>query len=489
MKKDLLLIIDMQNVYASGGAWCCPGAENAAAKIRDLISSSGEELDVIFTRFIANRNPKGTWREYNIEYSDINNDDHSNAMMDIFGEELKKYPLYTKSVYSSMDIPEVRDAVRKAGRVLIAGVVAECCVLSTALAVIDSGAYVVYLRDCVAGLNRQTEEAVETVLSGLEPIQTLVTDVHGYLSLKKIAESGEEHGSKPRILGVGVATMDIYPDKKRMYPGGNEYNVACNASILGGEAGFLGVFGDDLAGEILENTLIKLNVDTGMCHHERGSSGYSLVRLKDDGDRVFLDWNRQGVTDLHPIRFTPEEIAYVRSFDAVSMGRVADVEPASIRMLREKYDIDICYDFHAVFTDADINAIAPYIKYGFFSCSHLKEDDIRTVLKKTVDRGCRIAIGTRGCDPVMAYDGKQYYIHEVNRVEATDALGAGDSFIGAFLMDYISGKGEDISEEALLRRALKAAADYAATVVVKEGSVGIGYDFDPPAFDQVVNVG
>ena len=74
-------------------------------------------------------------------------------------------------------------------------------------------------------------------------------------------------------------------------------------------------------------------------------------------------------------------------------------------------------------------------------------------------------------------------------MEATDALGAGDSFIGAFLVDYISGKGEDIPEEALIRRSLKAAADYAATVVVKEGSVGIGYDYDPPSFNQVVNVG
>ena len=488
MKKDLLLIIDMQNVYAAGGAWCCPGAEAAADKIHKLISSSGQDLDVIFTRFIANSNPKGTWKDYNREYAEINNDDNANAMMDVFSGDLKKYPLYTKSVYSSMDIPEVREAVKKADSVLIAGVVAECCILSTVMALIDAGVYVVYLRDCVAGLNKETEAAVETVLSGLEPLQTVVTDVPGYLS-GRVRRKEEGEVKKARVLGVGVATMDIYPDKKRMYPGGNEYNVASNASILGAEAGFLGVFGNDLAGEILEKTLKNLNVDTGMCHHEEGSSGYSLVRLKDDGDRVFLDWNRQGVTDLYPIRFSAEEIKYVKSFDVVSAGRVADVEPATIKMLYERYGIDICYDFHAVFTDSDIDAIAPYIKYGFFSCSHLKEDDIRTVLKKTADRGCSIAIGTRGCDPVIAYDGKNYYIHEVNPVEATDALGAGDSFIGAFLVDYISGKGEDIPEEALIRRSLKAAADYAATVVVKEGSVGIGYDYDPPSFNQVVNVG
>ncbi|MCR5022880.1 MAG: isochorismatase family protein, partial [Lachnospiraceae bacterium] len=172
MKKDLLLIIDMQNVYAAGGAWCCPGAEAAAGNIHELISSSGQDLDVIFTGFIAGSNPKGTWKDYNREYADINNNDHANAMMDVFREDLKKYPLYTKSVYSSLDIPEVREAVKKADRVLVAGVVAECCVLSTVMALIDAGAYVVYLKDCVAGQSKETEAAVETVISGLEPLQT-----------------------------------------------------------------------------------------------------------------------------------------------------------------------------------------------------------------------------------------------------------------------------------------------------------------------------
>ena len=34
---------------------------------------------------------------------------------------------------------------------------------------------------------------------------------------------------KNGILGIGVAAMDIYVNRGRMYPGGNEYKVACNA--------------------------------------------------------------------------------------------------------------------------------------------------------------------------------------------------------------------------------------------------------------------
>lgn len=290
------------------------------------------------------------------------------------------------------------------------------------------------------------------------------------------------------ILGTGVATLDIYVDKKRMYPGGNEFNVSCNAAILGDRAGFLGVFGNDLAGKILEDTLKNFGVETHMCRHEEGSSGYSLVKLKDDGDRIFLEWNRKGVTDLYPVAFTPEEVEYVKSFDVITMGRVADVTPETIARLHEKDDVNICYDFHAAFTAEDIDTLAPHTRYGFFSCSHLNEDEIKDVLKRCIDRGSEIAIGTRGCEPIVAYDGERYYVHKVNAVKATDALGAGDSFIGAFLSDYLSDKGKGAKQEERVGSALYEAAEYAATVVVKEGSVGIGYDYDPPSFEEVINI-
>ena len=84
-------------------------------------------------------------------------------------------------------------------------------------------------------------------------------------------------------------------------------------------------------------------------------------------------------------------------------------------------------------------------------------------------------------------DGEKYYVHKVEKVDATDALGAGDSFIGAFLAAFISGEKEGTELNTLIRRSLKAAADHAATVVVKEGSIGIGYDYDPPTFEEVIN--
>ncbi len=182
MGRDLLLVIDMQNVYGPGGEWSCPGSEKVAERIRSVIARKGTDMDVIFTRFLASDDPKGIWKDYNSENAGINGDRYANAMMDAFKDELKRYPLYTKSVYSSLDIPEVREAAENADRVIVAGVVAECCVLSTVFSLIDLGCYVIYLRDGVLGLNGENEKAVETVLSGLEPLHVRITDTMEYLN-------------------------------------------------------------------------------------------------------------------------------------------------------------------------------------------------------------------------------------------------------------------------------------------------------------------
>lgn len=299
-----------------------------------------------------------------------------------------------------------------------------------------------------------------------------------------------------RVLGVGVATMDIYVNQKRMYPGGNEYNIACHVVNCGGYGAFLGVFANDRAGSLLESTLEQIGVDSSMSHHEIGSSGYSLVELKEDGDRVFLFWNQEGVTDLHPIEFNEEELSYVKSFDVCCLGRCASVSLEKIKFLSDN-GVPICYDFHATFDKETIDTLAPFVTYAFFSCSHLDEEGTIEYLKYAVEKGCSIAIGTRGAEKLFAYDGKRIYEQEPFKVKAIDALGAGDSFIAAFLTDYIGNKKRlTVEDEALVKEdemerviceALIAASRHAAHVVKISGSVGIYYDIEPEKIGDVIN--
>ena len=340
----------------------------------------------------------------------------------------------------------------------------------------------------------QEQLAKHGFLARLQDYEPVTFAARTHTADDMIISPANVNAPKNGILGCGVATLDIYVNQRRMYPGGNEYNVACNAKKLGARAGFLGVFGDDKAGKILESTLLACGVDTSYSHHEHGSSGYSLVELKEDGDRVFLTWNKEGVTDLYPIQFTDEELAYVQSYEVLSIGRLSTVTLDRIQYLAD-HDVDISYDFHAVFDDETIRKVAPFIRYAFFSCSHLDEEEIKRVLKFTVDeshangRGCEIAIGTRGGDSIFAYDGTRFYEQNTFKVDAIDALGAGDSYIGAFLSTYLRLQKNDSTEhEVRVQQSLMSAALHAASVILIEGSIGIGYDVDPEKIYDIIGI-
>lgn len=292
---------------------------------------------------------------------------------------------------------------------------------------------------------------------------------------------------KTKIIGIGIATMDIYCHQNKMYPGGNEYNIAYNAKLLGAQAGFMGVFANDRVGDILESTLIMAGIDTSHSHHEQGSSGYALVDLV-DGDRVFLDWNKEGVTDLYPFMFTMEEINYINSFDVACISWGARVNKDKIRKLSQA-GVKICYDFYDNFTEREIEEIAPYVKYAFFSCSHLTEEETKEALKKSVDLGVEIALGTRGSDASIAFDGNTYILQDVQKVKAKDTMGAGDSYISAFLTNYLSAEtDEPITVDNKIKTAMQKASEFAASVVVKDGSLGIGYDVDPNNLSTILNI-
>ena len=104
--SDLLLVIDMQNVYTKGQEWACKGIEHASASILRLLNSQ-KTKQVIFTQYLATEHPDGVWKEYNKVNAAVNSDPWLNEMMPEFLPWVKTYPVFTKSVYSSFAIPEV----------------------------------------------------------------------------------------------------------------------------------------------------------------------------------------------------------------------------------------------------------------------------------------------------------------------------------------------------------------------------------------------
>lgn len=295
--------------------------------------------------------------------------------------------------------------------------------------------------------------------------------------------------NQARILGVGIATMDIYCHHNKMYPGGNEFNIAWHAKEFGAESAFMGVFADDRVGAILEETLKRQGVEISRSRHEKGSSGYCLVDIV-EGDRVFLDWNKEGVTDRYPFSFTEAELEYMKQFDVAAMSLFGRVDDVNI-IKASAAGVKICYDFGDTFDMERIRQICPYVRYAFFSCSDLDQQEVRNVLAQAVQCGTDLAVATRGSKSALAFDGNQYHEQMVEAVkDIRDTMGAGDSFIGAFLTNYLSEipADEQYTADDKIQASLREAAKYSATIVSKDGSLGIGYDVDVKQLNQIINL-
>ena len=184
--QDLLLITDMQNVYLENQTWACLDTHGAAANILKIARSLPEK-NVLITEFLPPKN-FGAWETYNKKYAEINSSVYLNQLIPEIEALSSVYPLYKKSVYSSMKIPQVKKrcikATKAGGRILVTGVVAECCVLSTVFDAMDYGCKLIYLTDAVSGFTKEKEDAVILTLSGLSPVHLSIMTTEEYLKEK-----------------------------------------------------------------------------------------------------------------------------------------------------------------------------------------------------------------------------------------------------------------------------------------------------------------
>ncbi len=184
--KDLILIIDMQNVYGKGMPWECVNMERTAGNILRLLDC-GE--DAVFTAFISPVSPRGAWKEYCRVNKEIDEDSHAGEIMSVFQPYLSSRRLFYKSTYSSLLVPELRELASAYDRVVITGVVAECCVLSTVFSCIDEGFPFVYISDAVSGLSDRSEAESAAIISYMEPVHGVTMTTDEYLREKKIGDS------------------------------------------------------------------------------------------------------------------------------------------------------------------------------------------------------------------------------------------------------------------------------------------------------------
>ena len=234
-KEDTILVIDMQKVYQPGNPWACAHVNEAAQQIETLLdhvlelrdaspanasastviasretasattaaasqrgtageqagSSTGVDMDapsVLLTRYIASadEDAQGVWADYNRENRAINENPVMNEFIPAIARYVEEFPYIDKCTYSCFSNEYVRVAADRSmvhgGRIVLTGVVAECCVLSTFFEGTDAGYRFVYLTDACAGVDADSERAVQTILQGLSPLHVELMTTAEYIA-------------------------------------------------------------------------------------------------------------------------------------------------------------------------------------------------------------------------------------------------------------------------------------------------------------------
>lgn len=275
-----------------------------------------------------------------------------------------------------------------------------------------------------------------------------------------------------KVIGLGDNVVDKYEHIKTMYPGGNALNFASYAKKLGIESAFLGAFGSDSESEHVQNTINELGLDISRCRYFQGENGCARVTLE-NGDRVFLGSNSGGVLRENGLNLTEDDLEYIKSFDLLHAGLYGYTEPELDKI--KQLNIPISFDFSDDFTMEEVERIAPKVDFSFFSCSHLKTDEMLNLMMKVFKLGSKVVLVTMGEKGALLYDGDKFYAQEPELVEAIDTMGAGDSFITAFLVNYISKVKENkLDKETIIKESLNEGAIFSAKTCLIEGSFGYG---------------
>ncbi|MFI6492917.1 cysteine hydrolase family protein [Streptomyces sp. NPDC050564] len=171
--RGLLTVIDMQRVFAEPDSpWATPRFYEAAEGVRRLLPAFGDH--VTFTRFLAPEKPVGAWRAYYDAWPFALQPPQA-RLWELTDEFAAHAPHLVDAATFGKWTPELAERVGVAGRLVLAGVSTDCCVLSTALAAADAGVEVLVVADACAGVDDDAHAEALHVMDLYRPLIRVVT--------------------------------------------------------------------------------------------------------------------------------------------------------------------------------------------------------------------------------------------------------------------------------------------------------------------------
>jgi nicotinamidase-related amidase len=171
--RPWLVIIDMQTIFSQYPRWWgCPKFNDIIEPIRRLAAQYGDRT--LLTRFVAGSAHEGSWGPYYkaFPFADVPDSDPIYDVVDQLKELVRADNVVTMTTFSKWGDAHhgVRAKTGKYPHLVLAGVATDCCVLSTAMAAAEAGAFVTVVLDACAGSSDANQVAAKNILTGYAPL-------------------------------------------------------------------------------------------------------------------------------------------------------------------------------------------------------------------------------------------------------------------------------------------------------------------------------
>lgn len=146
-----LVIIDPQRIFAdSASDWCAHQIENIFPVIDSLLPQFAER--VVITRWVPPERKEGSWEPYfrQWEFADLPPEDPYLELVERAKPWVRNNQIVSEPTFGKWG-KNLQQICGRNPHLLICGVATDCCVITTALAAADSGAWVQVIADGCAG--------------------------------------------------------------------------------------------------------------------------------------------------------------------------------------------------------------------------------------------------------------------------------------------------------------------------------------------------